>query len=186
METDPRGFVVADEFMQTTNPDIYGAGDCVGKMMLVTVAAAEGGIAAENALLGNKKKMEYLSVPHAIFTDPELASVGLKEEEAKQRGYSVETRVLEFSKVPRAILAGRTEGLIKVVTDKETHRILGVHVLGLHGAEIVHRAVPLVKMGLKLEDVLEMIDVYPTLSEALKLCVQSFFKDVSKLSCCAQ
>ena len=186
VRTNQRGFIETDEFMQTTNPDIYAAGDCVGKMMLVTVAAVEGSIAAENALLGNRRRMDYLSVPHAIFTDPEIASVGMKEETAKEKGHKVEVRTLDFSKVPRAVISFRKEGIIKMVTEAETGKILGVHLLAPHGAEIIHKAVLLVKYGLTLEDVIDTIDVYPTLSESIKLCAQSFKKDVTKLSCCAQ
>jgi mercuric reductase len=185
VKTDKRGFIEVNEFMQTTNGYIYSAGDCVGKFMLVTVAAMEGGIAAQNALLGNKKKVDYSSVPHAIFTDPELSSVGLKEKEAKEMGYEVDVRVLDFSKVPRAVLSFREDGLIKLVTEKKNGKILGVHMLSPHGAELIHKGVLLVKYGLTLQEVIETVDVYPTLAEAVKLCVQSFFKDVSHLSCCA-
>ncbi len=185
VRTNQRGFIETNEFMQTSNPNIYAAGDCVGRMMLVTVAALEGAVAAENALLGNRRKVDYSSVPHAIFTDPELASVGMKEETAKEKGYKVEVRTLDFSKVPRAVISFK-EGLIKMVTEAETGKVLGVHILAPHGAEIIHRAVPLVKFGLTLEDVLDMVDVYPTFSESVKLCAQSFKKDVTKLSCCAQ
>jgi mercuric reductase len=185
VKTDKRGFIEVNEFMQTTNGYIYSAGDCVGKFMLVTVAAMEGGIAAQNALLGNKKKVDYSSVPHAIFTDPELSSVGLKEKEAKEMGYEVDVRVLDFSKVPRAVLSFREDGLIKLVTEKKNGKVLGVHMLSPHGAELIHKGVLLVKYGLTLQEVIETVDVYPTLAEAVKLCVQSFFKDVSHLSCCA-
>ena len=186
VRVDKRGFLEVNEFLQTTNPEIYGAGDCTDGMLLVTVAALEGGIAVENALLGNRRKIDYLSVPHAIFTEPELGSVGLTAEEARKRGYRADTRVLDFSKVPRAIISLRTEGLVKMVVEEDTHRVLGVHILAPHGAEIIHRAVPVVKLRLRLEDVVDMVDVYPTLSESVKLCAQAFFKDVSKLSCCAQ
>ncbi len=185
VKTNSRGFIEVDEHMQTSNPKIYAAGDCIDKLMLVTVAAVEGSIAAQNALLGNKKKMDYGSVPHAIFTEPELASVGLKEKEAKERGYRVDTRILEFSKVPRAVLGFKSEGLIKMVVDADEEKVLGVHILSSHAAEIIHKAVLLIKYGLKLEDIIESVDVYPTLSESIKLCAQSFKKDVSKLSCCA-
>lgn len=184
--TNTRGFIQANEFMQTTNKDIYAAGDCVGKMMLVTVAAMEGGIAAENALLGNKKKPDYLSVPNAIFTDPEVARVGIDEVEARKRGLEVETRVLDFSKVPRAALSLQTEGLVKMIVEKNSGKIIGVHILAPHGAEIIHKAVLLIKYGLTIEDIIQNVDVYPTLSEAIKLCAQSFKKDISKLSCCAE
>jgi mercuric reductase len=143
-----------------------------------------GGIAAQNAFLGNKKKVDYSSVPYAIFTDPELSSVGLKEE-AKEMGYEVDVRVLDFSKVPRAVLSFREDGLIKLVVEKKSGKVLGLHILSPHGAELIHKGVLLVKYGLTLQEVIETVDVYPTLSEAIKLCAQSFFKDVSHLSCCA-
>ncbi|RLJ70739.1 mercuric reductase [Hydrogenivirga caldilitoris] len=186
VKTNSRGFIETNEFMQTSNPNIYAAGDCVGKVMLVTVAAMEGGIAAENALLGNRRSMDYLSVPHAIFTDPELAGVGLKEKEAEEKGIKVDVRVLEFSKVPRAALSFRTDGLIKMIVEKDSEKILGVHILAPHGAELIHKAVLLVRYGLTVDEVIQTVDVYPTLSESIKLCAQTFKKDVSKLSCCAQ
>ncbi len=186
VRTNLRGFIETNEYMQTSNPNIYAAGDCVGKMMLVTVAAMEGGIAAENALLGNRRKIDYLSVPHAIFTDPELAGVGLKESEAKNKGYSVDARILEFSKVPRAALSFQTDGLVKMVVDKESEKVLGVHILAPHSAELIHKAVLIIKCGLTLDDIIRTVDVYPTLSESIKLCAQTFKKDISKLSCCAE
>ncbi len=186
VEIDERGFIITNEYLQTTKEKIYGAGDCVGRYMLVTVAALEGAVASENALLGNVKKIDYNSIPHAIFTDPELASVGYKEEELKNRGISYRSTMLEFSKVPRAILSRKKEGIIKMLAEEKTNKILGVHILAEEGAEIIHKAVPIVKYGLTVEDVIEMVDIYPTLSESVKLCALSFVRDISKLSCCAQ
>ena len=186
VETNKRGFIKTDEFMQTTNPDIYSAGDCVGKMMLVTVAAAEGGIAGENALLENKRKMDYSSVPHAIFTQPEIAGVGLTEAQAKEKGIDIDFRILTFDKVPRAQAMKKTYGIVKMIVEKQTGNILGVHMCSLEASDIIHKAVLLVKYELTVDDVVKNIDVYPTLSESIKLCAQTFTKDVSKLSCCAE
>jgi len=186
VEVNQKGFIKVNEFLQTTNPDIYSAGDCVGKMQLVTVAALEGAIAAENALLGNKRKIDYSSIPHVIFTDPELASVGLTEKAAQEQGYDVDTRTLDLEKVPRARIAFETEGLVKIVSERKSSRILGIHVLMPYGGEVIHKAALLVKFSLKVQDVILMVDAYPTFSEAIKLCCQSFIKDVSKLSCCAE
>ncbi len=186
VETNERGFIKTDEFMQTTNPDIYSAGDCVGKMMLVTVAAAEGSIAGENALLGNKRIMDYSAVPHAIFTQPEIAGVGLTEAQAKEKGIDIDFRVLTFDKVPRAQAMKKTNGIVKMIVEKQTGKILGIHICSLEASDIIHKAVLLVKYGLTVEDVVKTIDVYPTLSESIKLCAQTFTKDVSKLSCCAE
>jgi len=186
VEINERGFIKTDEFMQTTNPDIYSAGDCVGKMMLVTVAAAEGSIAGENALLGNKRKMGYFAVPHAIFTQPEIAGVGLTETQAKEIGIDIDFRVLTFDKVPRAQAMKKTDGIVKMIVERLTGKILGVHMCSLEASDIIHKAVLLVKYGLTVDDVVKNIDVYPTLSESIKLCAQTFAKDVSKLSCCSE
>jgi len=186
VETNERGFIKTDEFMQTTNPDIYSAGDCVGKMMLVTIAAAEGGIAGENALLGNKRKMDYFAVPHAIFTQPEISGVGLTEAQVREKGIDIDFRVLTFDKVPRAQAMRKTDGIVKMIVEKQTGKILGIHMCSPEASDIIHKAVLLVKYGLTVDDVVKTIDVYPTLSESIKLCAQTFTKDVSKLSCCSE
>ena len=186
VEINERGFIKTDEFMQTTNPDIYSAGDCVGKMMLVTIAAAEGGIAGENALLGNKRKMDYFAVPHAIFTQPEISGVGLTEAQVREKGIDIDFRVLTFDKVPRAQAMRKTDGIVKMIVEKQTGKILGIHMCSPEASDIIHKAVLLVKYGLTVDDVVKTIDVYPTLSESIKLCAQTFTKDVSKLSCCSE
>jgi mercuric reductase len=108
-------------------------------MQLVTVAALEGAIAAENALLGNRRKIDYSSIPHVIFTDPELASVGLTEKAAQEQGYDVDTRILDLEKVSRARIAFETEGLVKIVAERKSSRILGIHVLMPYGGEVIHK-----------------------------------------------
>ncbi|BAI80382.1 mercuric reductase [Deferribacter desulfuricans SSM1] len=186
VETDERGFIKVNRFMQTTNQKIYAAGDCIGGLMLVTTAALEGGIAGENAILGNKRKVDYLSIPHAIFTEPEISSVGLTFKQALEKKIDAEYRVLYFDMVPRAQAMKKVNGTVKIVVDKKNKRILGIHICGFDAADIIHKAVFLVKYGLTINDVIKMTDVYPTLSESIKLCAQTFIKDVSKLSCCAE
>ncbi len=186
VETDKKGFIKTDEYMQTTNSDIYAAGDCVGKMMLVTVAAVEGSIAAENALTGNRRRMDYSAVPHAIFTQPEIAGVGLTERDAREKRIDIDYRVLTFDKVPRAQAMKKTDGIVKIIAEKNTERVLGVHMCSIDASDIIHKAVLIVKYGLTISDIVQTVDVYPTLSESIKLCAQTFKKDVSKLSCCAE
>ncbi len=185
IESDTKGFVKVNEFLQTTNLNVYAAGDCVGKLPLVTVAALEAHVAVENMLTGNNNSIDYISIPHAIFTDPEIASVGLTEEQAIQKGHNIESRILDLEKVPRAKVSFNTNGFIKMVVDKDSKKVLGIHTIMPHSAEIIHKGVMIIKHALTLEDIILAVDVYPTLSEAIKLCAQSFSKDVSKLSCCA-
>lgn len=186
VELSPDGSIRVDDEMKTTAPNIWAAGDVTGPPMLVTLAAHEGAVAGENALSCCRRKVDRSAVPHALFTSPAVASVGLKEREAREKGYTVVTRTLPFNMVPKAAAIRDTRGLIKMVAEEGTHRILGVHVLGPLAPEIIHQATLAVKHGMTLEEIAGMIHVYPTMSEALKLVAQSFSRDVSRLSCCAE
>jgi mercuric reductase len=185
VKTDPKGAVVVDEELRTTARHIYAAGDVIGKMMLVTVAAHQGGIAAENALRGKKEKMDYAAVPHAIFTSPQVASVGLKEREAREKGFKVETTTLPFELVPKAGAIRDTRGVFKMVVDSSTYRILGVHIVALDAADLIHLGTLAIRHKLTVGDLIRMVFVYPTMTEAYKIAALSFKKDVTKLSCCA-
>ena len=187
VEVDERGFVKTDEYMKTGNPKIYAAGDVVGRIPLVTVAAMEGAIAAENALEGGGlRKVDYTIIPRAIFTHPNVASVGMTEREAGEKGVKVISRTLEMRHVPKARAIRDAKGLIKIVAEAETERVIGVHILAPEAAEVIHQGVLIIPNGMTVKDVIDKIDVYPTLSEMVKLCAQSFYKDVKKLSCCAE
>lgn len=187
VDVDEKGFVKTDETMKTSNPKIYAAGDVVGRMPLVTIAAMEGAIAAENALEGGQsRKVDYTIIPRAIFTHPNVASVGMTERDAGEKGIKVISRTLEMSHVPKARAIRDAKGLIKIVAEEETERVIGIHILAPEAAEVIHQAVLIIRNGMTVKDVIDKIDVYPTLSEMVKLCAQSFYKDVKKLSCCAE
>jgi mercuric reductase len=187
VNVDDRGFVITDENMATSNPDIFAAGDVVGGIELVTVAAHEGAIAAHNAIEGCcARKINYDHIPHAIFTQPNVASVGLTEMRAAEKGMKVKSRTLEMRHVPKARAIRDTNGLIKIVAEEGTEKVVGVHILGPEAAEVIHQAVFIVRGGMTIREITEKIDVYPTLSEMVKLCAQSFYKEVEKLSCCAE
>lgn len=185
VELDDRGFIRVDEELRTSVEGIWAAGDVIGPPMATPVGAREGVIAAENAL-GGHRKMDYRVVPRAVFTDPEVGSVGLTEEEAERRGIACACRVLDLGLVPKAAAIRETTGLVKLVVEAATERILGVHLLAPRGADIIHEGALAVKLGLTISDLIELIHVYPTISEALRMAAQSFTKDVSKLSCCAE
>jgi mercuric reductase len=187
VEMDERGFIKTDECMRTSNPKIFAAGDVVGVIQLVTVAAHEGSISAQNAIDGNcSKKVDYIGIPHAIFTHPNVASVGLSERQATERGIRIMTRTLDMSSVPKARAIRDERGIIKIIAEEGTGTILGIHILSPDAAEIIHQGVLLVRNRMTVRDAIDKIDVYPTLSEMIKLCSQSFYKDVGKLSCCAE
>lgn len=180
-----RGEIVVDEHLRTTNPDIYAAGDCIGDPMYVYVAAYAGGLAAENALNEVGKVYDLTALPHVTFADPQIASVGLTEWQAKRKGLRVQTAVLSLQHVPRAVAARNTKGLIKLVAEEGTGRLLGAHVLAAEAGEVIQEATLAIRFGLAVQDLAETFHPYLTMAEGLKLAALTFKKDVSKLSCCA-
>ncbi len=182
--TDPRGFITVGRDMRTSAPHIFAAGDVVGRMPLETVAAREGYVAARNALEDASETMDYDHVPWAVFTDPQVASVGITEAEELRRLGGCSCRVVRMDQVPRAVVVGDTRGLVKMVVHPEDARILGVHIVASAAAETIHEAVLAVKLGLTVQDLLDTVHVFPTFSEALKLAALAFKRDVSVMPCC--
>ncbi len=189
VELDEQGFIVVDAFMQTSNPRVYAAGDVTNGPKLVYVAAAGGGIAAENALLGNHRRLDLSVLPQVVFTDPQVATVGLTEAEAREQGYDVAVSVLPLTHVPRALAARDTRGLIKLVADQATDHLLGAHILAAEAGEVVQTAALAIRMGREygftVKALREMLFPYLVQVEGLKLAALAFEKDVSQLSCCA-
>jgi len=180
------GAVKVDREMHTTARHVWAAGDVIGEPMLETIAAKEGATAAENALLGTHRKIDFLPVPRAIFTSPQVASVGLTEKEAHEGGYECACRTIPMSKVPKAVIIRDTRGLVKMVAEASTGRILGVHILAENAADIIHEAVLAVKHKLTVDDIIDTVHVFPTMTESIKLAATSFRKDIDQLSCCAE
>ncbi|MBI4082232.1 MAG: mercury(II) reductase [Candidatus Lambdaproteobacteria bacterium] len=180
-----RGAVRVDGFLQTDNPDVFAAGDVIGRDMFVYVAAYAGSLAAENALTGARRPFDASAMARVTFTDPQVASAGLTEAQAQAAGYDVKVSVLPMSAVPRALAARDTRGLVKLIADRASDLLLGAHVLAPEGAEIIQAAVLAMKFGITTRALAGTLFPYLTNAEALKLAVQTFEKDVSKLSCCA-
>lgn len=185
VEIGSRGEIVIDEYSKTTNSRIYAAGDVTLVPQFVYVAAYQGGIAAGNAIGGLNKKLNLEVVPGVTFTAPAIATVGLTEEQAKEKGYEVKTSVLPLNAVPRAIVNRETTGVFKLVADAKTMKILGAHVVAENAGEVIYAATLAVKFSLTVEDLRETLTPYLTMAEGLKLAALTFDKDVSKLSCCA-
>lgn len=183
---DSRGFVEVDASLETTAPGIYAAGDVAGKRFLETVAAREGMIAASNALEGAKRTMDYDAVPAAVFTNPQVATVGLTEEEEMERFGACACRTVEVARIPKARAINEDRGLIKMVVHPETSAILGVHMVAPDAADLIHEATLAVKFGLTIDDIIDTVHVFPTLSEGIKLAAQAFVRDISVMSCCVE
>jgi mercuric reductase len=179
------GEVIVGDDLRTSNPQIYAAGDVTMGPQFVYVAAYEGGIVADNTVGGLHRKVDLGTVPGVTFTHPSIATVGLTEEQAKQKGYKVKTSVLPLDAVPRAIVNRETTGVIKLIAEEESMKIIGVHVVAEHAGEVIYAGTLAVKFGLTVEDLKETLAPYLTMAESLKLAALTFDKDVKKLSCCA-
>lgn len=182
---DENGAILVNEYQQTSNPVIYATGDVTTNPEYVYVAAAGGAIAARNALTDAQHRLDLSALPGVIFTDPQIATVGFTEAQARRAGYEVKTSTLPLEHVPRAQTSRDVRGLIKLVMDGESGRILGAHVLAAEGGEVIQTATLAVKFGLTLDDLTGTLFPYLTQVEGLKLAALSFTKDVAKLSCCA-
>ena len=180
-----RGEMLVDETLRTDNPSVYAAGDVVGEDMFVYVAAYAGGLAAENALNGAGQIYDASYIARITFTDPQVASAGLTESQAREQGYDVKVSTLPMEYVPRALAARDTRGLIKLVVDEATDRLLGAHVLAPEGSEIIQTAVMAIRFGLTVSQIRGTMFPYLTNVEGLKLAVLGLEKDVAMLSCCA-
>ncbi len=180
-----KGQIVVDEFLQTTNPYVYAAGDVIGDPMFVYVAAYAGALAAENALTGNERRYDLSALPKVTFTDPAVSSVGLTESEARAQGIEPLVSKLPLEHVPRALAAHDTRGFIKLVADAGTKKLIGAHILAAEAGEMITEPTLATKLGLTIDEVTATLHPYLTLSEGIKLAAQAFTKDVAKLSCCA-
>jgi mercuric reductase len=186
VEVDSRGFIKVNAELRTSAPHIWAAGDVVGRMFLETVAAKEGFVAARNALEGTNRTIDYDSVPKAVFTDPQVASVGLTEEEYMKRYDVCSCRSIEIAQVPKAQVIKETRGLVKMAIHPETGVVAGVHIVAPMAADLIHEAALGVKFKLSIDDIIDTVHVFPTMSEAIKRVAQSFKRDISKMSCCVE
>ena len=184
IKTDKQGFIKIDKYMMTSKVGTYAAGDVTGNPMLETLAAKEGNLATQNAFANTKLTINLHEVPNVVFTMPEAAMVGLTDEEANGSGIKCSCGVLQMSSVPKASIIGDERGLVKIVIDYKTHRILGVSILARNASDMISEATLAVKFGLTIDDIIDTIHPFPTLNEALKLASISFYSDISKMSCC--
>ncbi len=180
------GAVSVDDQMRTSIPKIWAAGDVIGEPMLETAAAKEGSIAAMNALVGAGKIIDFNTIPRAVFTSPQVASVGLTDAQASQGGIKCQCGIVPLSLLPKAVAIGKTRGVIKLVAETKTKRVVGCHILADGAADIIHEAVFAIKFKLTVDDIIDTVHVFPTMSEAVKYAAISYYRDVSKISCCVE
>jgi len=182
--TDSNNAIPVDSYLRTSNPCIYAAGDCTSNPEYVYVAAAAGMRAAGN-ILGREEQLDLSVVPGVVFTDPQIATVGLDESTARQTGIRVHTRTLGLENVPRALVNFDTRGFIKMVADAETGRLLGVLAVASQAGELIQTGALAIRMQMTVHELARELFPYLTMVEGLKLTAQTFSKDVRQLSCCA-
>ena len=179
------GGISVDDLLRTTKRGVYAVGDVTGRDQFVYMAAYGAKLAALNAMNGDSLEYDNSAMPWVVFTDPQIAGVGLSEEMAKSAGFDTKISVLPLDQLPRALAARDTRGLIKLVADAKTDRLLGAQIIAPEGSDSIQTAVLAIKHGMTTKALGETIFPYLTTVEGLKLAAQSFGKDVTKLSCCA-
>ena len=158
--------VIVNDYLQTNIPNIYAIGDVTGKLLLAHLGSHMGIVAAEN-IMGHKVKMDYRAVPAPIYTSPEVASVGLTEEEARAAGHDVLTGRFPFRPLGRAMALNEQEGMVKIIAERKYGEVLGVHIIGPYATELIHEAVIAIKLEATVEELMTNIHAHPTLSEAI-------------------
>jgi len=184
------GEVCVDKFLRTNVPHIFAGGDVIGRetdsQMATPVGSQDGGIAAHNAFSDELRAVNHRVIPRTIFTAPQIATVGMTEKEAIAAGHSCWCSTVPMELVPRAGAIRDTRGMIKMVADDDTEEVLGVSMVGNSAGEVIHEAAMAMRFHAKIQDFIDMLHVYPTMAEALKIVAISRYKDPAKLSCCAE
>lgn len=185
LERDKGGHIKVDDTLETSVKGIFAAGDVIGDPKFVYTAAYEGALAAQNALSTSTKKRDYSPLPWVIFTDPQVAGVGLNEIEAEKLGINFQVSMLPLKQIPRCIAARDTRGFIKLIRDKDTDLLIGAHILAPEGGELLMPIVSAIKNKTTTKELSKMFYPYLTLSEGIKLAALGFTQNLNNLSCCA-
>ena len=179
-----QGAIVIDQGMHTSSPHIFAAGDCPAQPQFVYVAAAAGTRAAVN-MTGGEAALDLSAMPAVVFTDPQVATVGLSEAQARPQGIEPDSRPLSLDNVPRALANFDTRGFIKLVIEKGSARLIGVQAVPPEAGELIQTAVLAIRSRMTVQELADQLFPYLTMVEGLKLVAQTFSKDVKQLSCCA-
>ena len=185
VEVGPTGAVVVDDQLRSADPRIWAAGDVTGAPQFVYVAGSHGTMVVENAFEEAGRRVDYSHLPRVTFTTPNIAAVGLTDAEVGPAGLSCTCRVLPLAYVPRAIVNRDTRGVVKIVAEAGTGRVVGVHMIGANAGDAILAATYALEANLTVDQLAHTWAPYLTMAEGIKLAAQSFSTDVAKLSCCA-
>lgn len=185
IEIHKKSFIKTNEYLQTSVPNIFAAGDLTGEFLFVYSAAYEGSLAVENMFNEEQKKKDYSVFPWVIFTDPQVAGVGMDENQAYENKIDYDVSTIQLKDVPRSIAARNTKGFIKLIRDKKNDKLIGARILASEGSELLMEVSLAIKYGITVKELKQLFHPYLTLAEGIKLAAIGFDKDVNKLSCCA-
>jgi mercuric reductase len=185
VKTGDRAEVLVDTQLRTHHPRIWAAGDVTGHPQFVYVAGAHGALIVDNAFGNAGRTLDYRHLPRVTFTSPQIASVGLTEEQATQQGLDCMCRVLSLDYLPRALINRDTHGLVKIVAERATGRVLGVSLVAPNAGDASLAAVYAIKQGITVDEMADTWAPYLTVGEGLRLAAQTFTRDIALLSCCA-
>lgn len=180
-----RGYIVVYEYLQTSVPHIFAAGDITGRMMLVQSASVEANIATENALLGKKRQGAHAVVPHGGFTDPEYGSVGLTEEQARALG-DCAVAVVPYGVLDRALVDGHQEGFCKLVVSRESRQVLGAHIVGEQAVEILQLVAASIASGMQIEQLARLELAYPTFTAIVGIAARQITRELGLVTLTTQ
>jgi len=171
-----KGFIPVNNKCETSVPGVYAIGDVIGNPMLAHKATKEGEVVAE-IIAGHKRVVDYVAMPAVIFTDPEIAVVGLSEEEAKAKGYDVASGKFPFAASGRALTQGSTDGYVKIIYEKESKQVLGIHIIGIEASDLIGEAALALEMGATVEDIALTVHPHPTLTESMMEAAKAGLKE---------
>ena len=186
VKLDEKGFVKVNDYMQTSQKNIYSVGDVTGLMPLETVAAKQGNFAVTNIFEKTKKTINYNEIPSAVFTSPEVAVVGITEEEFMKKYKICLCRTVNLDHVEKALAIKDTRGLIRMVVNPKTKVIIGVHIVAPMAADIITTATYAIKNKMTIDDIRDTVHVFPTMSEMIKKVAQSFDQNLDDMACCVE
>ena len=186
VRADSRGLIITSDGMATSTPGIYAAGDCVSKKMFLETLAAREGVVAVSNMFGDDMKIDYDAATWAVFTSPQVAGVGMTENEFSKKNGACSCRVFSLENLTKASIMGETEGIIKITVDPRSNRIVGMHIMAPNATDIITEGAYAVRKGYTVDDVIATSHIFPSISEGIKLAAQSFIRDISKMACCVE
>ena len=186
VDTDAGGGIITSNTMKTTSAGIYAAGDCVSKKMFLETLAAREGVMAVSNMFGEDLKIDYDSTTWAVFTDPQVAGVGMTENQFSRKNGSCSCRVFSLENLTKASIIGETKGVIKITVNPADNRVVGVHIFAPNATDIITEGAYAIRNGYTIDDIIATSHIFPSISEGIKLAAQSFIRDISKMSCCVE